>query len=325
LLDLFVATSKALADPLRVDVLRVLQRDSFGVLELAQLLGVPQPALSHHLKLLLEAGLLTKRRDGTSVYYRRAVPPTNGPLADYLSAALAVIDHTPLAPALQSRVKKIHHERGQRSRDFFRSHAMEFAEQQALICTPAVYLGAIEAAIERTCDGRRAALDVGVGEGQGLPLLSKRFARVLGVDESAAMLARARELVVAENLTNVALRHADVTEVRGRFDLVLMSMVVHHAAAPNERFCDAARLLAPRGILIVVELCTHAQAWTKEACGDVWLGFEPEELDGWAKAAGLDAGESEYLAQRNGFRIQIRSYRQSPLLHPRKENARESA
>jgi ArsR family transcriptional regulator len=294
-----------------VDVLRVLQRDSFGVLELATILDVPQPALSHHLKLLLEAGLLTKRREGTSIFYRRTVPPANGAFGTYLAAALAVIDEVRLASAVRNRVKKVHAERGHRSREFFRSHAAEFAEQQALVCAPDVYLGAIEAAIERAGAGNRAALDVGVGTGESLAMLSRRFKRVLGVDESAAMLERARERIAPLALDNVTLRHTDVGGIRGTFDLVLMSMVVHHAPSPVALFRHARKLMAPRGLLLVVELCTHEQAWTREACGDVWLGFEPEELDGWARTAVLDVGESEYLAQRNGFRIQIRSYRRS--------------
>ena len=317
----FVALSKALADPLRVDVLRLLQRDSFGVLELAHALAVPQPALSHHLKLLLEAGLLAKRRDGTSIFYRRAAPPADSELGKYVAAALEVIDASPLTPVVRGRIKKIHAGRGQRSRDFFRTHASEFAEQQALICTPDVYLGAIEAILDRIpTDRGRLALDVGVGDGQSLPLLAQRFRRVVGVDESAAMIERARALVSRERLDNVTLRHVDVTSVRGAFDFVLMSMVVHHAPSPNALFQHAKRVLAPRGSLAVVELCTHEQTWAKDACGDLWLGFEPEELDAWAGAAQLDACEGEYLAQRNGFRIQIRLYRQSS-----KEIVRESA
>ena len=301
------------------------------MLELATLLDVPQPALSHHLKLLLEAGLLTKRREGTSIFYRRAVPPATGAFGSYLAAALAVIDEAPLPATLRQRVKRVHAERGHRSREFFRSHVEEFAEQQALVCAPAVYLGAIEAAIERSGFADRAALDVGVGTGESLAMLSRRFKRVLGVDESAAMLDRARERVASLGLDNVTLRHTDVTDIRGTFDLVLMSMVVHHAPSPVALFRHARRLLAPHGVLLVVELCTHQQVWTKEACGDVWLGFEPEELDNWARDTGLAAGEAEYLAQRNGFRIQIRSYRRSTDAHSgvhpssSRETIRESA
>ena len=325
LLDTFLTTfltrTKALADPLRVDILRLLQRDSFGVLELASMLGVPQPALSHHLKLLLEAGLVTKRRDGTSIYYRRAARAPGHGLDDYTASALAVIDAVPLSGAMRGRVKKVHAERGDRSRAFFRSHAAEFGCQQALICPPEVYLGAVEELIDRACRRRRSALDVGVGEGRSLPLLARRFARMTGIDDSPQMLERAREHVAGEHLDNVSLRLSDIGKLRGRFDLVLASMVVHHSPSPGAFLQNARALLAHDAALIVVELCTHEQGWTRDACGDLWLGFEPEELDGWAEDAGLAAGESQYLAQRNGFRIQIRLYRQSTL----REISRETA
>ena len=88
----------------------------------------------------------------------------------------------------------------------------------------------------------------------------------------------------------------------------MAAMVVHHQASPQQFFRHAARLLEPRGVLMVVELCRHDHEWAKTACGDIWLGFEPEELEAWATNAGLAAGETQYLAQKNGFRIQIHTF-----------------
>ncbi len=85
-------------------------------------------------------------------------------------------------------------------------------------------------------------------------------------------------------------------------------MVVHHMASPQIFFQQAYRVIKAQGLLVVVELCRHNQTWAEEACGDLWLGFEPRELSGWAVRAGFRAGEPQYLAQKNGFRIQIHSF-----------------
>ena len=56
---------RAAGDPLRLEILRSLARDSYGVLELCRIFGMRQPAMSHHLKVLAEAGLVYRRGEGT--------------------------------------------------------------------------------------------------------------------------------------------------------------------------------------------------------------------------------------------------------------------
>ena len=88
-------------------------------------------------------------------------------------------------------------------------------------------------------------------------------------------------------------------------------MVLHHVPSPAEMLFDIANVLAESGQLFITELCGHDQSWVKESCGDQWLGFDPVELGDWAKNAGFTEGESVYLAQRNGFRVQIRQFLKS--------------
>ena len=91
-------------------------------------------------------------------------------------------------------------------------------------------------------------------------------------------------------------------------DVVTLNMVLHHTPAPATVIDDLARVLAPGGTLIITELCHHDQDWARSACGDLWLGFEPEELSQWARAAGLVDTSTEYLPLKNGFRVQIRQF-----------------
>jgi hypothetical protein len=88
-----------------------------------------------------------------------------------------------------------------------------------------------------------------------------------------------------------------------------VNMVQHHIASPAGIFSDLAASLARGGTLLITDLCRHDQDWAQSSCGDLWLGFEPEELQGWADAAGLISAGTELLAQRNGFQIQIHLFR----------------
>jgi DNA-binding transcriptional ArsR family regulator/protein-L-isoaspartate O-methyltransferase len=307
--DVFLSIARAIADPLRANILHALRQDSFGVLELAHIFDVAQPALSHHLKILSRAGLVATRRDGNGIYYRRAQLRPDCPLSDYLSTLYRTLDDFKLDAALGQRIEEVHAGRAERSRQFFADHAGAFANQQALICTPQTYLPALRELVDAAACAHKRALDVGPGEGETLLLLAEYFDTVLGIDNSPAMLERARQGIRTSGPDNVRLRLTEFEDLRGpRHDLILFAMVLHHAASPRRFLAHAARLLNDDGLLIIIELISHEQTWAKDACGDLWLGFDPDELDQWANDTGLAAGTSQYLAQRNGFRIQVRSY-----------------
>ena len=91
-------------------------------------------------------------------------------------------------------------------------------------------------------------------------------------------------------------------------DCVVLNMVLHHLAAPGEAMKQLARLVKAGGSLLITELCSHNQSWAREACGDLWLGFEQDDLARWADAAGLTPGESLYIGLKNGFQIQARHF-----------------
>jgi len=87
-----------------------------------------------------------------------------------------------------------------------------------------------------------------------------------------------------------------------------MNMVLHHIPSPVDIFSDASALLKDNGILVISDLSHHDQTWVKDNCGDIWLGFESEELNHWAKQFGLDELDSIYIGLRNGFQIQVRKF-----------------
>jgi ArsR family transcriptional regulator len=306
-----VLVTKAVGDPLRANILKVLSRDSFGVLELGTIFDMAQPAMSHHLKKLSEAGLVKKRREGTSIFYQRTSAPGN-PL---LSAIFNALDAAPLDDAIATGVAHVHHQRVEQSRHFFANQADALSKQTTLICTPQVYTPTVVDVIEAHPDlTRNSALEIGPGSGTLLKALSPHFQRVTGLDNAPEMLNKTAPAVT--DLKNVTLLAGDFIELsaENRYDLIVAAMVVHHLPSPPIFFSQAARLLAPGGLLVVAELCDHDQDWVKDLCGDVWLGFEPGALTQWAAQAGLLQTQQQFLAQRNGFRVQVSAFAAEP--HP---------
>lgn len=301
---------KAGGDPLRLNVLRALANDSFGVLELAQIFATGQSGMSHHLKVLAQADLVATRREGNAIFYRRALPHTGQPGGRLHAALLDEVDTLLLPDDVQARINLVHRQRATASQDFFARVADKFRAQQDLIAGLAQYRESLLSLLDKLSFGAEAtALEVGPGDGGFLPELARRFRHVTALDNSPAMLELARQLCTRQSLANVELRLADaLADSQLRADCVVLNMVLHHFAAPAEALKQLADLVQPGGSLLVTELCSHDQSWAKEACGDLWLGFEQDDLARWAIAAGLVPGESLYIGLRNGFQIQVRHF-----------------
>ncbi|GMG87784.1 metalloregulator ArsR/SmtB family transcription factor [Biformimicrobium ophioploci] len=295
------ALLKAAGDPLRLEVLRVLSQGSYGVLELCRIFDMRQPALSHHLKVLANAELVTRRREGNSLFYRRQA---GGPLQQQL---FAEIDALPIKPEHLPGLEAVASEREQASRRFFADYSNRFREQQELIADYGVYGPQVAELLQPG----QCALEVGPGEGQFLAELAPRFEKVVALDLAEAMLERSRAFADKHGLGNIEFVLGDTSEVATRkllADVVVVNMVLHHTPDPALILSDLAGALNPGGQLLVTELQQHQQDWARDACGDLWLGFEPEQLQQYATSAGLQPGRSIYSALRNGFQIQIREF-----------------
>ncbi|MBX8494305.1 metalloregulator ArsR/SmtB family transcription factor [Pseudomonas cichorii] len=304
------ALCKAGGDPLRLNVLRALANDSFGVLELAQIFAIGQSGMSHHLKVLAQASLVATRREGNAIFYRRALPHTQLTGGRLHAALLDEVDVLTLPEDVSLRIDLVHRQRAQASQDFFARTAEKFRAQQDLIAGLAQYRDSLLSLLDKlSFNAQATALEVGPGDGGFLPELARRFAHVTAMDNSPAMLELARDVCEREQLNNVELVLADaLTGTKVSADCVVLNMVLHHLAAPAEALRQLAERLQPGGSLLVTELCSHDQSWAREACGDLWLGFEQDDLARWAIAAGLVPGESLYVGLRNGFQIQVRHF-----------------
>ena len=302
---------KAAGDELRLQILRVLQRDAFGVLELAQMFAIRQPAMSHHLKVLAKAGLVVTRKEGTHIFYRRNINDSSE-LALLREQIFTQLDTCELSSDALAEVARIHEHRSSTSKTFFKLNAEGFRQQQDLIASYSLYGDAVLELLEpERQKGAKSVLEIGPGEGELLAALAPRFEQVIALDNSSAMLERAEALVGEELCSNIRFilgeTHSKAV-AKISVDCTTLNMVLHHVATPVDMLKDIYQLLNPGGTLIVTELCQHDQDWVRDTCGDLWLGFCPEELGSWAQEIGFNAGESVYMAQRNGFKVQLRKF-----------------
>jgi ubiquinone/menaquinone biosynthesis C-methylase UbiE/DNA-binding transcriptional ArsR family regulator len=311
-LTALVGLCKASADPLRLQVLRVLCKDSFGVSELCSIFDIRQPALSHHLKVLAGAGLVTTRREGNSIFYRRNSLLHRPGLETLQSHIFESVDTIELPAAIADRLAALYRQREENSRDFFRNNAHKFRQQQDLIASYEQYADTVAQMLrDAPLPERRTVLEVGPGDGAFLLELAPGFDRVLALDNAELMLEQARQKARDAGFTNIEFIHGDTgcERLAGvEVDCAVINMVLHHTPTPGRILKDVAACLAPGGVVLVTDLCSHDQGWARENCGDLWLGFEPKQLSQWASEAGLADIASEYLAQRNGFQIQVRLF-----------------
>lgn len=301
---------KAAGDPLRLEIMRLLGQDSLGVMELSRIFDVKQSGMSHHLKVLASANLVVSRREGNSIFYRRALP--HEPAQQLLHALFGQLDAIDVSPQARQGLIEVQRERARTSEEFFSNNTNKFREQQDLIASYPVYADTVEEMLDNTeLLQQHSALEIGPGEGEFLLPLSQRFDQVVALDTSASMLSKAQNYAKAKGLDNVDYIRGDTQVARQSgvsIDCVVLNMVLHHTPSPLSVIQDSADMLKPGGALLLTDLCHHDQQWAKEACGDLWLGFEPDDLANWAQQAGLEAGQSQFIALRNGFQIQVRQF-----------------
>lgn len=303
---------KAAGDPLRLEILRVLAKDSYGVLELGRIFDIRQSGMSHHLKVLANAGLVATRREGNSIFYRRAATALDEDTRQLQNSLYLALDRQPLSGQVKTRLARVQAERAEASKQFFAENADKFREQQDLIASYPVYAEQVQELLTHTpLPATACALEVGPGEGEFLAVLAPRFEQVAALDNAASMLDKARARAAAAGLDNISFICGDTGEARRRrlaADCVVVNMVLHHTPSPAAIFQDISALLRPGAAVLITDLCRHDQSWAREACGDLWLGFDPQDFSGWAANAGLEEGQSVYFALRNGFQIQLRQF-----------------
>jgi ArsR family transcriptional regulator len=300
---------KATADSVRLDILRALSIDSFGVMELCRIFETPQPGISHHLKILSSARLLVTRREGNSIFYRRSLISVDDPLNNLKHSLFDAADRMSLSNETLKRIESVYQERAAHSKAYFDKNAEKFKENQDLIVNFDQYAGCIQDLLANERLPRSTSvLEIGPGEGEFLDLLADKFDELYAMDISAEMLAKAQRRFNGRKNTQISFICGDMSvaiKKEMKLDLIVLNMVLHHLPSPAEAFSQASQLLNEKGFLLIIDLSSHNQDWVRENCGDLWLGFDSSDLDGWAKNYHLNRTQSLYLGLRNGFQIQM--------------------
>ncbi len=289
-----LAVFSALADPSRLRILALLRQMELSVGELAQVLGQSQPRVSRHIKILADAGLCDRRREGSWVFLGLG-PTAQGPL-------LAAIDSLPdpvgerWAIADAARLEAVRADRMAAAEAFFNARAEEWDAVRSLHVAEAEVERAIVALLADEGVGR--LVDIGTGTGRMIELLGPDAAAVTGIDRSPEMLRLARAKTSAAGLHRADLRQGDMYALPiedGGADTVVLHQVLHYAQTPPAVIAEGARLLAKDGRLLVVDFAAHGREDLRERDAHVRLGFDEAQVAGWFDAAGLALERSDTL------------------------------
>lgn len=282
-----LAALRAVAETTRLRLLVLCAGGELTVSELAQILGQSQPRVSRHLKLLCEAGLLDRFREGSWVFYRLSSGSAASALSRHLVTACGKADET-IALDLQ-RLAAIKRQRAAHAAAYFDENAAHWHEIRSLYIDEAEVEAALSEVIAATTP--RDLLDIGTGTGRMIEVLGPRVSHALGIDQSREMLAVARVNLERAGLSNSIVRLGDMYQLPladGSFDAVVIHQVLHYADRPAAAIAEAARVLRPGGVLVIVDFAPHALEYLREEHAHRRLGFADSDVDNWCRAAGLD-------------------------------------
>ena len=277
---------KALAEPTRLRLLNLCARAELTVSELALLLGQSQPRISRHLKLLYQAGILDRHREGSWVYFRLASGGAGLSVASVLVSSMPEED-----PTVKLDITRLHSlldERAQKATEYFNDNATNWHSIRSLHAEDKD----VEKILLELLSGRdfQSLLDMGTGTGRLLELFSPSVSSLVGVDSSSEMLKVARSNLERQGIRNCKLRQEDVRQLRIQsdfFDVVTVYQVLHFIENPGEVVCEAARVLKSTGRLIVVDFEEHDMETLRAEHSHRWLGFKTETVSGWMDEAGF--------------------------------------
>jgi ArsR family transcriptional regulator len=282
--EMLVGWLGSLADPTRLRLLRLLERQELGVVELCQILQLPQSTVSRHLKVLMDLRWVHSRKQGTTHLYRMTLDelePATRKL--WMLAREQTEDWATIEQDLLRLARRLA-DREKDSRAFFAGAAAQwdklrtelygdrFGMQAMLSLLPSGYVVA----------------DLGCGTGQVLADLAPHVKRVIGVDNSPAMLKAARRRTA--ELPNVELKTGELAALPlddASCDAALMLLVLTYTGDPQHAICEMARIIKPGGRAIIVDLLPHDRDDFRRQYEQRTLGFDPSELERMLSLAGL--------------------------------------
>jgi ArsR family transcriptional regulator len=291
-----LALFHGLADPTRIRILTLLRTMELAIGELAVVLEQSQPRVSRHVRILADAGLVARRREGGWVFLRLECTASITELLTLLDSWPATAEETATFAADRARLETVRDERAAAARRYFADHAAEWDA----IRTRHVEEAEVESAMLRLMHNRRVGhlLDIGTGTGRMAEIFGETTRQITALDRSPEMLRIARakladrgiavELILGDF---VALPMAPRT-----VDTVVMHQVLHFAHEPDRVIAEVARVLRPGGHLLIVDFAPHDQEDLRTQAAHARLGFSDGQMRGWFASAGLILETAQALA-----------------------------
>jgi len=295
------ALYRLLGDDARLRLLRLVALERLNVTELTGILGIAQSGVSRHLGLLKDGGLVSEEREAGFTYYAIASAVRDGvnghaPLWMLLQEQFERAARTETGRADNARLEEIRRLR----KENFDAHSGPDTRERQLV--PGRSWAAWARALGHLLPPVVVA-DLGCGEGYLTIEASRWASRVIAVDRSPDVLKRAGDLAARRRVANVIWKRGTLEKLPIRdesVDIALLSQALHHADEPAQVMCEAVRILAPGGRVLVLDLREHTEAWARERLGDRWLGFAPAGLKAILSDAGLTDVKVSIGARRSG-------------------------
>lgn len=288
---------QALSDPVRLRILHLLREMELSVGELAQTLAQGQPKISRHVKVLIECGLVDRRKEGNWVFLRLGEPALVAPAFTLLDRWAEAHGRNPWLAADAARLTAINAERSAEASAYFAAHAAEWDRLRGLH----VATQDVDEAILRAIGDHRVGqlVDIGTGTGTMIRLLADRANYMIGIDRSPEMLRFGRARLLQDGITKAELRQGDMNALdlpSGSADTVVLHQVLHYAPRPASVIAEAARILKSNGMLIVVDVAPHDREDLRREHAHARLGFGDEEVLEYMRAAQLSGRVAAHLS-----------------------------
>jgi ubiquinone/menaquinone biosynthesis C-methylase UbiE len=315
-MDELLSSLKAAAETTRIRIMFILSHGELNVSELTFVLEQSQPRVSRHLKLMAEAGLLSRYKEGNWVLFRLRNEGLGGALAR------AVVDMLSNKDSLLSgdlaRLESVKRQRDDKAAAYFSANASSWSELRSLHVDEAN----VEQAMTRLIGAHPVdtVLDLGTGTGRVLELFADQAKQLYGVDSSREMLAIARTSLEKRGVKRAELRQADVYALPlpdASADVVTVHQVLHFLDEPQKALFEARRILKPSGRLLIVDFAPHELEELREDHAHRRLGISAEQMVIWCGKAELELEKHEvldppWLKDRKGLTVSIWLARPAP-------------
>ena len=285
---------RALADPTRLRIVALLERDELSVNELQEITQMGQSRISTHLGLLQDAELVQSRRDGKRTFYRLN-QNADATAREFIDVAVRGAKEMPEHTRDRVNLRRILARRADQQQLYFNQIAGRFDRSYG----PGRSWQAFGQMLLRVLPALVVA-DLGAGEGLLSELLARRCKKVIAVDNSEKIVAFGAAKARKNGLKNLEFRLGDLQAPPiepQSVDLVVLSQALHHAQQPAESIAACHLILKPGGQIMILDLLQHNFERVRELYGDRWLGFPESDLQRWLEATGFKKIEITVVAR----------------------------